>query len=106
MLMGTPVLWSAVSTVMTAAPLWLCATVALKQFGVIISISLSVSFFYALLMLVPLLSIFGPHGISHRNIGPVVWWRIPLRSTMGRATITVLLCLGVMVRNPIECTTR
>eukprot|EP00892_Ulva_mutabilis_P011332 jgi/Ulvmu1/8571/UM045_0013.1 len=62
MLMGTPVLSSAVSTVATALPLWLTATIALRQFAVIISISLSASFIFALLMLVPLLGMFGPKG--------------------------------------------
>jgi predicted RND superfamily exporter protein len=102
MLMGTPVLSSVVSTVLVAAPLCLCVTVALKQFGVIISISLSVSFFYALLMLVPLLSMFGPQGAKcSGHSGSVSWWRVPFCSRIGRATIVVSWCLAIMVCNSL-----
>jgi multidrug efflux pump subunit AcrB len=96
-LMGTPVFSSAASTVATALPLWLTATVALNQFGVIIAISLSVSFFYALLMLIPLLATLGPerrHGDQGEHTS---WWRALLSVCLNRAAIVSGASLLMMV---------
>ena len=100
MLMGTPVLASAASTVLTALPLWLCATVALNQFGVVIAISLSVSFFYAAFMLVPLLATLGPEGkVAPEDETRVQrWWRRVKGSTLTRAAVASGACLGILVR--------
>jgi multidrug efflux pump subunit AcrB len=98
-LMGSPVLSSAFSTVAAALPLWLTETVALNQFGVIITMSLSVSFVYAALMLVPLLSMLGPQGT---RVGAAArkrsWARRVLGSTLTRAAVVSGLALGIMVR--------
>ena len=102
MLMGTPVLSSAASTVAAALPLWLTETVALNQFGVIIAISLSVSFFYAALMLVPLLAMVGPQGAhgGHAADGGrrQLWVRRVWGGTLTRAGLVSGLALGILVR--------
>ena len=111
MLMGTPVLSSAISTVATALPLWLTATIALRQFAVIISISLSVSFFFALLMLVPLLGMFGPKGRPPPAAGDtsekrsaatlcLQGCRVFFSSRLHRAAVACAFCLLLMVRCP------
>ena len=101
MLMGTPVLSSAVSTVATALPLWLTATRALHKFGVVIAISLSVSFVYALLMLIPLLSMFGPQRARHPWLRARAWWRAMWSSALARAALACAVCLGFLVRFPL-----
>lgn len=102
MLMGTPVASSAVSTVATALPLWLTATIALRQFAAVIAISLSLSFVYALLMLIPLLGMFGPNKpkplTESESSGIVARVRSAMSSVSARAGVACALCLSIMVR--------
>lgn len=101
MLMGTPVASSAMSTVATALPLWLTATVALRQFAAVIAISLSLSFVYALLMLVPLLGMFGPNRPDKspsETPGLYGIGRQLLAKVSVRAGIACTITLAIMVR--------
>lgn len=111
MLMGTPVLSSALSTVATALPLWLTATIALRQFAVIISLSLSVSFVFALCMLVPLLGMLGPRGRVPAGDGDskattasvcLAGCRTFFGSRMHRGAVACTVCLLIMVSPPVS----
>lgn len=101
-MMGTPVASSALSTVATALPLWLTQTVALRQFAAIIAISLSLSFVYALFMLVPLLAMLGPNkpkALTDTDApGIVAMVRKAFSSVSARAGLACALCLAIMVR--------
>lgn len=112
MLMGTPVASSAISTVATALPLWLTATVALRQFAAVIAISLSLSFVYTLLMLIPLLGMFGPNKPKHLSedevsgIAGYGFVRNALSSVTVRGGVACALSLIVMVRSVLLVSSR
>ena len=97
MLMGMPVFASALSTVTTALPLWLTTTVALNQFGVIFAVSLSVSFVYALFMLIPLLAMLGPEKTFLSTTKSALIHRF-LGTRLSRAALASGTVLFLMVR--------